>query len=154
MLQSMRSSAKYIFWFIAITFIGGFLLVDTSGLLGRAPVSTGTTVATVNGEDITFAQWQAAIENVVRQEEARAGTSVVASGDRDTFQLASERTTILQPDTDEAAAADHLPIRLKTAQEQLLTVLSPHMVESKGLYRLLTARLSLPFKRSAKPPIV
>jgi len=64
------------------------------------------------------------------------------------------RTTILQPDTDEAAAADHLPIRLKTAQEQLLTVLSPHMVESKGLYRLLTARLSLPFKRSAKPPIV
>ena len=76
MLQSMRSSAKYIFWFIAITFIGGFLLVDTSGLLGRAPVSTGTTVATVNGEDITFAQWQAAIENLVRQEEARAGRAL------------------------------------------------------------------------------
>lgn len=76
MLQSMRSSAKYIFWFIAITFIGGFLLVDTSGLLGRAPVSTGTTVATVNGEDITFAQWQAAVTNLVRQEEARAGRAL------------------------------------------------------------------------------
>ncbi len=76
MLQSMRSSAKYIFWFIAITFIGGFLLVDTSGLLGRAPVSSGTTVATVNGEDITFAQWQAAIDNVVRQEEARSGRAL------------------------------------------------------------------------------
>jgi len=75
-LQSMRSSAKYIFWFIAITFIGGFLLVDTSGLLGRAPVSTGTTVAKVNGEDITFAQWQAAIDNAVRQEEARAGRAL------------------------------------------------------------------------------
>ena len=32
-------------------------------------------------------------------EDARGGTSLVASGDRDTFQLASERTTILQPQT-------------------------------------------------------
>lgn len=30
-------------------------------------------------------------------EEERGGTALVASGDRDTFQLASERTTILQP---------------------------------------------------------
>jgi DNA polymerase-1 len=30
-------------------------------------------------------------------EEARGGTALVASGDRDTFQLASDRTTILQP---------------------------------------------------------
>ena len=33
----------------------------------------------------------------VAAEEARGGTVVVASGDRDTFQLASERTAILQP---------------------------------------------------------
>lgn len=33
----------------------------------------------------------------VAEEERRGGTVVVASGDRDTFQLASERTTILQP---------------------------------------------------------
>ena len=32
-------------------------------------------------------------------EEARGGAALVASGDRDTFQLASERTTILQPQT-------------------------------------------------------
>jgi DNA polymerase-1 len=30
-------------------------------------------------------------------EERRGGTAIVASGDRDAFQLASERTTILQP---------------------------------------------------------
>jgi DNA polymerase-1 len=30
-------------------------------------------------------------------EESRGGSALVASGDRDTFQLASERTTILQP---------------------------------------------------------
>jgi DNA polymerase-1 len=33
----------------------------------------------------------------VAQEEARGGATVVATGDRDAFQLASERTTILQP---------------------------------------------------------
>jgi DNA polymerase I len=33
----------------------------------------------------------------VAQEERRAGTAVVATGDRDAFQLASDRTTILQP---------------------------------------------------------
>jgi DNA polymerase-1 len=32
-------------------------------------------------------------------EETRGGSALVASGDRDTFQLASERTTILQPQT-------------------------------------------------------
>jgi DNA polymerase I len=33
----------------------------------------------------------------VTQEEQRGGTTIVASGDRDAFQLASDRTTILQP---------------------------------------------------------
>jgi DNA polymerase-1 len=33
----------------------------------------------------------------VREEEAREGTALVATSDRDSFQLASERTTILQP---------------------------------------------------------
>ena len=33
----------------------------------------------------------------VRQEEERSGNAVVATSDRDSFQLASERTTILQP---------------------------------------------------------
>ncbi|HUQ22795.1 MAG TPA: 5'-3' exonuclease [Gaiellaceae bacterium] len=38
-------------------------------------------------------------------EEARSGTALVASGDRDTFQLASEHTTILQPQTGGGALA-------------------------------------------------
>src|ERR671936_403839 len=33
----------------------------------------------------------------VQEEEKRRGTSLVATSDRDSFQLASERTTILQP---------------------------------------------------------
>ena len=37
------------------------------------------------------------LASAVAQEERRAGTAIVASGDRDAFQLASDRTTILQP---------------------------------------------------------
>ena len=36
MLQAMRSSAKFVFWILAIAFIGGFLLFQSSGLIGRA----------------------------------------------------------------------------------------------------------------------
>jgi exodeoxyribonuclease-3 len=37
------------------------------------------------------------LASAVAKEERRGGTALVASGDRDTFQLASERTTILYP---------------------------------------------------------
>lgn len=73
MLQSMRSVAKYIFVFIAIAFVGGFLLYETSGLVGRAQVTPGTAIATVEGEDITYAAWQNAIANLRQNEEARLG---------------------------------------------------------------------------------
>jgi hypothetical protein len=33
-LQAMRSSAKFVFWILAIAFIGGFLLFQSSGLAG------------------------------------------------------------------------------------------------------------------------
>jgi DNA polymerase-1 len=38
-------------------------------------------------------------------EEARGGRALVASGDRDTFQLVSERTVVLQPQTGGGALA-------------------------------------------------
>jgi DNA polymerase I len=41
----------------------------------------------------------------VAAEEARGGTALVASGDRDTFQLVSERTTVLQPQVGGGALA-------------------------------------------------
>ena len=37
------------------------------------------------------------LASAVKQEEERGGTAVVATSDRDSFQLASEHTTILQP---------------------------------------------------------
>ncbi|MEP6765234.1 MAG: peptidyl-prolyl cis-trans isomerase [Gemmatimonadaceae bacterium] len=73
MLQSMRSSAKYIWWFIVAAFIGSFLLYETSGLSGRAAVTTSTAVATVNGEDILLTNWQRSVEDLAAQETQRVG---------------------------------------------------------------------------------
>ncbi len=73
MLQSMRSAAKYVWIVLIIAFVGGFLLVDSSGLLGRAPVTTNTVVATVNGEDILYLTWESAVANLDQQESQRLG---------------------------------------------------------------------------------
>jgi peptidyl-prolyl cis-trans isomerase D len=50
----MRSSAKYVWLFIALAFVGGFLFVQTSGLLGRSTITPSTAVAVVNGHEINY----------------------------------------------------------------------------------------------------
>ncbi len=76
MLQAMRSSAKYIWIFLVIFFVGGFLLAETSGLLGRAPVTTSTAVATVNGEEILATTWYNAISALEQQATQQSGRSI------------------------------------------------------------------------------
>lgn len=76
MLQSMRSSAKYVWIFLVVAFVGGFLLAETSGLLGRAPVTSSTAVATVNGEDILATTWYNAISALEQQATQQTGRSI------------------------------------------------------------------------------
>ena len=77
MLQTMRSSAKFVFWILAIAFIGGFLLVETSGLLGRTAVTPTTAVASVNGTDILYTDWQRRAQQLVQQEQqSQSGRSL------------------------------------------------------------------------------
>jgi DNA polymerase I len=49
----------------------------------------------------------------VAAEEQRGGTALVASGDRDTFQLASERTSVLQPQKGGGALARIGPAQVR-----------------------------------------
>lgn len=72
----MRSAAKYIWIFIFIAFVGGFLLAETSGLLGRSPVTTSTVVATVNGEDIPYMVWANTSTALAQQQEQQNGRSL------------------------------------------------------------------------------
>jgi peptidyl-prolyl cis-trans isomerase D len=72
----MRSSAKFVFWILAVAFIGGFLLVETSGLLGSSPVTPTTAVARVNGTDILYTDWQRRTQQLVQQEQQQSGRSL------------------------------------------------------------------------------
>ncbi|MEK7401038.1 MAG: peptidyl-prolyl cis-trans isomerase [Gemmatimonadota bacterium] len=68
----MRSAAKYIWLFIVVAFVGGFLLFETSGLLGSAPLTPTTAVAEVNGRDILYTEWQQRVQQTTGQQRTRA----------------------------------------------------------------------------------
>lgn len=72
----MRGIAKYIWIFIFVAFVGGFLLGDVSGLLGRAPVTTTTVVAKVNGDKIPYLVWQNLSTQLASEQERRTGRSL------------------------------------------------------------------------------
>src|SRR5687768_3479836 len=75
-MQSMRSAAKYIWIFVVVAFVGVFLFTETSGLLGTAPVTTGTAVAEVNGEDVPYLTWMQAAQQRIQQEQQQRGRSL------------------------------------------------------------------------------
>lgn len=76
MLQAMRSSAKYIWVLIVVAFVGGFLVYESSGLFGRAPITPSTAVATVNGQEILFSVWQRTIQQLEAQQTQGSGYSL------------------------------------------------------------------------------
>ena len=76
MLQTMRSSAKYVFWILGIAFVGGFLLAETSGLLNRSAITPTTAVASVNGTDILYTDWQRRAQQLAQQEQQQSGRSL------------------------------------------------------------------------------
>jgi peptidyl-prolyl cis-trans isomerase D len=68
----MRSLAKYVWLLVALAFVGGFLLVETSGLLGRTAITPTTPVAVVNGREILYTDYQARIQQQIQQEQQNA----------------------------------------------------------------------------------
>src|SRR5690242_13116054 len=72
----MRSAAKYVWLFIALAFVGGFLFVQTSGLLGRTTVGPTTAVAVVNGHEILYNDYVKQYQEGVQNEQQRSGRSL------------------------------------------------------------------------------
>ena len=69
----MRSLAKYIWVVVALVFVGGFLLYQTSGLMGRTPVTATTAVAVVNGHEIPYREFQLRVQQQIQAEQQRSG---------------------------------------------------------------------------------
>jgi len=77
-LQQLRSKSLVIWAIVFVFFVVGFLLADTSGLLGlgSAPITPGTTVAEVNGTDIQWLAWQNRSNQLAQQQEVQSGRSL------------------------------------------------------------------------------
>ena len=75
MLQQLRSKSLVIWAIVFVFFVVGFLLADTSGLLGlgSAPITPGTTVAKVNGTEIQWLAWQNRANQLAQQQEGQSG---------------------------------------------------------------------------------
>ena len=75
MLQQLRAATKYIFLFLFVSFVVGFLLMDTSGLVTRGAITPSTAVAEVNGRDILYTEWQQRVQQAT-QNQQRSGRSL------------------------------------------------------------------------------
>ena len=82
MLHQMRNLAKYVWLLVAIAFVGGFLLYQTSGLLGRNPITPTTPVAVVNGHDILYTDYQNEVQQAISQEQEREGRTLTLDDTR------------------------------------------------------------------------
>jgi peptidyl-prolyl cis-trans isomerase D len=78
----MRSLAKYIWVVVALFFVGGFLLYQTSGLMGRTPVTASTAVAKVNGHEISYRDFQLRVQQEIQNEQGRAGRTLTQDDTR------------------------------------------------------------------------
>jgi peptidyl-prolyl cis-trans isomerase D len=74
-LQQLRSKSLVIWAIVFVFFVVGFLLADTSGLLGLgpAPITNTTAVAKVNGTDIPWMTWQNLANQLQQNEERSTG---------------------------------------------------------------------------------
>lgn len=76
MLQAMRSTgAKYLIWIVlvAVPFVVIFLFYQTSGLSSRGPATATSTVASVNGRDISLIDWQRVLSQREQEANQRLG---------------------------------------------------------------------------------
>jgi parvulin-like peptidyl-prolyl isomerase len=77
-LQQMRASAKWIWLIVFVAFVGAFLLIDTSGLLGigGGALTPTTSVATVNGRDILFQTWEESSRQLAEERAGQLGRAL------------------------------------------------------------------------------
>ena len=72
MLRGMRAAAPIIWIIVFVAFVGGFLVLDTSGLLGSGGLTPTTRVAKVNGHSISYGDWSERLQ--AAQQQATQGT--------------------------------------------------------------------------------
>jgi peptidyl-prolyl cis-trans isomerase D len=90
----MRSAAKWIWVIVFVTFVGGFLLLDTSGLLGSTALTASTRVAKVNGRDIIYGDWMQRVQTASEQQSNAIGRALTLDETRELEQRVLDQMII------------------------------------------------------------
>src|SRR3989441_6213941 len=67
MMRTMREMSKYVFYVLAVAFIGWLVFDVGAGITGRSTGATGDVVLKVNGQEVHYPQWQQAYQSAYDQ---------------------------------------------------------------------------------------
>ncbi|MFN8579876.1 MAG: peptidylprolyl isomerase [Gemmatimonadaceae bacterium] len=128
----MRANAKWIWLFVVACFVGGFLFVQTSGLLGRERITTSTIVGSVNGVDIPYLAWVNLSNSIQQQQERQSGRSLTMDDRRRVEDQAFEQlvTNIL---LDQEYKKRRIGVTDAEIQEAAQTTPPPELMQNPDL---------------------
>lgn len=111
----MRGAAKFIWIFLFVAFVGGFLLADMSGLIGQTGVSPATIVGEVNGEEIPYLTWENLTRQLVQQQEQQSGRAITLDE-----RLQAEQSAFDQLVSDILLQQEYERRRIRVTDEEII----------------------------------
>ncbi len=85
MMRAMRENAKWVFYILAVAFLG-WMVFDVSGLISGGPTGTSDVVLKVDGSPIRAQEYQAAVNNAYEAYRAQSGTGPLTREDEEALQ--------------------------------------------------------------------
>ena len=82
MMRAMRENAKYVFYVLAIAFVGWMVFDVGMGITGQGQYGTSDVVLKVDGDKIRVPEYQQAVSNATEQYRQQTGTSPATREDQ------------------------------------------------------------------------
>ncbi|MGE5761338.1 MAG: SurA N-terminal domain-containing protein [Gemmatimonadota bacterium] len=82
MMRAMRENTKWVFYILAVAFIGWLVFDVGMGVTGRGSYGGGDVVLKIDGEAIHLQQWQTALQGSLEQARQRGGSNLTREDEK------------------------------------------------------------------------
>ena len=83
MMRAMREMSKYVFYILAVAFIGWLVFDVGMGITGRSSGASGDVVLKVNGQEVHYPEWQQAYQSAYDQARRQSGGQLTKEDEKD-----------------------------------------------------------------------
>src|SRR5438445_13836863 len=83
MMRAMREMSKYVFYILAVAFIGWLVFDVGMGITGRSSGASGDVVLKVNGQEVHYPEWQQAYQSAYDQARRQSGGQLTDEDEKD-----------------------------------------------------------------------